>query len=123
MNHESPENYSDTPPVDTPNPRAVEIGAESIRVIQEVVGRTADPELRQCLLAGYLEHGAAFAAYLRLDDTAPTAATVVTRFAEAYVSSWKLFDQLIDDTLEGLGWSQALQDFCAAQGIDPDYLT
>ena len=100
----------------------IEIGADSARVVQQVLSELSDPAARQRILAGYLESGPAFAAYLLLKDTAPDHPDLASQFAESYVSSWELVDQLIDDTLEGLGWTQALREFCSTQGIDPDYL-
>lgn len=101
---------------------SIEIGAESARVIQHVLSQASNIESRKRVLASYLEAGPAFAAYLLLEESAADGPDLAAQFAEAYVSSWETLDQLADTTLEGLGWSQALSEFCVTQGIDQRYL-
>lgn len=99
------------------------IGPEGARIIQTVINRQPPGEHQQRILDAYLRHGAPFAVFLLLQDVDPQSPAIADRFEEDYVSSWQRMDELVQDTLEGLGWAQALGEFHLTQGIDPEYLT
>ena len=68
-------------------------------------------------------HGTPFAAYLLLDDTNLENLAIAETFTDVYTTSWDTIDQLLDNELAALGWSEALAQFCATQGIQPELLT
>ena len=67
--------------------------------------------------AAYHTHGTPFAAYLLLDDTNLDDPAIAETFTDVYATSWDTIDQLLDNELDALGWSEALAQFCATQGI------
>lgn len=93
-------------------------GPESEHVIRWTQARLAslDDELR--VTEGYLLGGSAFAAFLRLQDIAAEDPMLIHRFQDVYASSRQTMDQLIDDELDALGWTDALAQFRRESGID-----
>ena len=71
----------------------------------------------------YHTHGTPFAAYLLLDDTNLEDPTINETFTDVYTTTWDTIDQLIDNELDALGWSDALTELCTTHGIEPEFLT
>lgn len=81
----------------------------------------AEDELR--IIGAFLEHGAGFAAYLRLKDTRIDDSDIATKYWACYADAWDTLDDLATDTIEALGWREALAEFMSTAGIPDDYLT
>jgi len=98
-----------------PGPQAEHI----VRTVLERLSRVED-EFR--IVEAFVTHGAGFAAFLRLKDTAPDDPTLMWRYEECYADAWESLDDLVTDTIEALGWREALADFRKAEGIPDTHL-
>lgn len=98
-------------------------GPEAKRVIDSVLSRLTHPEDELRVLEGVLTHGAGFAAWLMLDDTAPQEPTLIHRYEQCYADAWETVDDLITDTVEALGWREELSELRKRHGIPEEYLS
>ncbi|MBZ4488114.1 hypothetical protein LQ938_11425 [Microbacterium sp. cx-55] len=98
-------------------------GAEAQRTIDTILGRLSNPEDELRVIEGVLTHGAGFAAFLRLTDTAPEDPTLIRRYEQCYADAWNSIDDLVIDTIEALGWQAELATFKQQNGVPDDYLT
>ncbi|MFT3945152.1 MAG: hypothetical protein QM705_15200 [Ancrocorticia sp.] len=78
---------------------------------------------RHRITEAYAVHGTPFAAYLLLEDTNPEDPAIAETFTDVYATTWDTIDQLLDNELDALGWNDALNEFRAGQGIQPELLT
>lgn len=111
--HQTPERRSEQP---APGPEANE-------VIKITLSRLDTPEKELQLLASYLRHGPALAAYLLAEDDALTKGDLEHQLAEAYGGSWDSIDHLLQHTLDILGWTDKLDTLKTDEGIPDHYLT
>lgn len=103
-------------------PEHLRPGPQAEQTIRRALEAARSIEGEACIVEGYLNHGTAFAAYLRLDDTATSDPGLIDRFRDVHSGSWEKLDQLIDDELDGLGWRQELNTLRREHGIDPEFL-
>lgn len=68
-------------------------------------------------------HGAAFAVYLDHVWHETPISAMEEDFRNVYWASYEQLDHFIDDTIDALGWTQALTEFLAAEGMTSDMLT
>jgi hypothetical protein len=103
------------PPYTTP-------GTEARGLIDQTLARLSsiDDELR--VLQGFADHGAGFAAWLRLARTAAEEPTLIHRYEQCYADAWDDLDDLVTDTIEALGWREDLTELRTRNGIPEDYL-
>jgi hypothetical protein len=98
-------------------------GPQAERVVKSVLERLTRLEDELRVVEGFLSHGAGFAAFLRLKDTAPDDPTLIWRYEQCYADAWDSLDDLAMDTIEALGWREDLAELKQRSGIDDDYLT
>lgn len=98
-------------------------GPESAASVERSLTQLKDPDDALRLLAAVEENGAAFAAYLMLEDTDLSDVAISERFHDSYVDAWERSGQFRSDVLEALGWTDALAAFMTEQGIPPGHLT
>ena len=115
------------PPSPDRNPRPPEdddrFGPEAAASIERSLAHLKDPDDALRILRGVKENGAAFAAYLLLEDTNLAAENLTDTFHDAYVDAWETFAEFRRDVLEGLGWLDAVKTVMEEQGIPDDHLT
>lgn len=113
---EAPDARTEKPPAhQAPSP-------ETMKLINVDLERISDVEARFRLFEGIINHGAPFAAFLRLPDVAAGEPTVIDRFTQSYAGSWPTLEQFIHDQLEALGWHDVLDALRRDHGIGPDVL-
>ncbi len=109
---------------DTPErPVPPSAGPQAERVVANILAELNDVDTEQRIIEGFLTHGAGFAAFLRLQDTAPHEPILIHRYEQCYAGAWKRLDDLANDTLEALGWAEELSALKTREGIPDDYLT
>ncbi|MCX2746247.1 antirestriction protein ArdA [Arthrobacter sp. MI7-26] len=67
---------------------------------------------------GIAEYGEAFVAYAMEHGGGRHDETLLTEFEEYFVAEYADAEICLDEFLESMGWSQALEEFKAVQGID-----
>lgn len=97
-------------------------GREANLVIERALDDTSRRRVLRRLEEGYARFGVPFAAFLRLDDIAITDDRLIERFEDVYARSFATTKEAIDNELEGLGWEEALTEFCIRYGVDPAFL-
>lgn len=65
---------------------------------------------------------AAYEAFLTLEGIPPNDPQNTERFTGSYVGSWETLEQFADAITDALGWTPALAEFTAANGIPADML-
>ena len=103
-------------------PEHLRPGPQAEHVIQHTLMRLTALDDEKRVIEGYLGHGTAFAAFLRLHDVAAEDPALVERFRDVYADSWRTMQQLTTDELDAIGWKQAITEFKTQNGIEQEFL-
>ena len=106
-----------------PRDRDDRFGPEAAASVERSLAQLKDPDDALRILRGVKENGAAFAAYLLLEDTNLAAENLTDTSHDVYVDAWEIFAEFRRDVLEGLGWLDAVKKVMDEQGIPEDHLT
>lgn len=98
-------------------------GPEAAASIERSLAHLHDPDDALRILRGVKENGAAFAAYLLLEDINFAADNLTDTFHDTYVDAWETFAEFRRDVLDGLGWLDAVKKVMEEQGIPANHLT
>lgn len=71
----------------------------------------------------YGQHGAAFAAYLSLEDVNTASATLINDYENAYVGTYLDEETFVESELAPLGWFDAIDETIQQQGIPEGVVT
>lgn len=98
-------------------------GPDAERVVREALSKLTDHDDALRLLAAFDGYGAGFAAHLLLNDTNVTDPDVERIYRDCYADAWQSLDDLATDTIEALGWREAVTDLVREHAIEEGALT
>lgn len=95
---------------------------EAVAGLERLAQLSSNPEVLQRWESGVRIHGDAFVAYLRLGGPQIYEPDVLTSFENAFIATRESYDVIIEDYLEGMGWSGPLEQLRTEYGIPEEAL-